>query len=74
MADTLTREEWKRRYAARIMERACWDEVSAIQASEIAALEFERNERAAGNAIDWNAENPERVADEEMSYWENDGE
>jgi ribose 1,5-bisphosphokinase PhnN len=70
----ITRDEWKRRYAARIMERADWPEMAAIDASEVAAQEFERMERAAGNAIDWNAECPEWAADEEMSYWENDGE
>lgn len=70
----MTRDEWMRRYAARIMERAGWDDVSAIQASEIGAQEFERMECAAGNAIDWSVESPEDAADDEMIYWEHDGE
>lgn len=68
----MTKDEWKRRYAARIMEQAEWPEVPAIQASEVAAQEYERMERAAGNAIVW--ERPEQDADDEMSYWEDDGE
>lgn len=77
----IPREEWQRRYAARIMERAGWPEHAAIEASRVGAEEYERNERAAGNAVVWLGvsaggpwDTPEDCADEEMSYWEDDGE
>lgn len=75
----IPREEWERRYAARIMERAGWPEHAAIEAGRVGAEEFERNEREAGNAVVWRGapvgrfETPEEQADEEMSYWEDDG-
>lgn len=77
---TITREEWQRRYAARIMEKAGWPEHAAIEAGKVGAEEYERNERAAGNAVTWHGadtgmlDSPEECADEEMSYWEDDGE
>ena len=77
----ISREEWQRRYAARIMERAGWPEHAAIEAGRVGAEEYERSERAAGNAVVWLGvsaggpwDTPEDLADEEMSYWEDDGE
>ena len=75
----IPREEWERRYAARIMERSGWPEHAAIEAGRVGAEEYERNERKAGNAVVWlgapvgRLETPEEQADEEMSYWEDDG-
>lgn len=76
----ISREEWVRRYAARIMEKAAWAEDAATMAAEAGAEEYERDERAAGDAVVWwggpnGAHNtPEDQADEEMSYWTDDGE
>ena len=75
----IPRGEWERRYAARIMERADWPEHAAIEAARVGADEHERNERAAGNAVVWlggprgTFDTPEEQADEEMSYWDDDG-
>lgn len=74
----ITRDEWKRRYAARVMEGAGWDEMAAMKAAEVGADEYEESERACGNDVVWwggpsGATNtPEDVADEEMSYWTDD--
>ena len=74
----ITRDEWKRRYAARIMERAGWDELAAMKAAELGADEYEESESACGIDVVWwggpsGATNtPEDVADEEMSYWTDD--
>ena len=76
----IPRGEWERRYAARIMEQAGWPEHAAIKASKIGSEEYERQERGCGNAVVWwggpNGANntPEAEADEEMSYWTDDGE
>lgn len=72
MTTTLTRDEWMRRYAARVMERAGWEEHQAIHASRAAAEAFKQDELAVGNALAWEA--PEEAADEEMSNWTDDGE
>ena len=76
----ISRDEWKRRYAARIMERAGWEECPAIAAAEAGADALQESERACGTAVVWwggpsGADNtPEYQADEEMSYWTDDGE
>jgi hypothetical protein len=76
----ISRDEWVRRYAARIMEKAAWAEDAAMMAAEAGAKEYERDERAAGNAVGWwggpggMLDTPEDSADEEMSYWTDDGE
>lgn len=76
----ISRDEWQRRYAARIMECAGWPERAAIEAARVGAEEHERYERQAGNAVSWiggpvgRLETPEEQADEEMSNWEDDGE
>lgn len=76
----IPREEWERRYAARIMERAGWPEHAAIDASKAGSEAYEEQERGCGNAPVWwggpsGADNtPEDAADEEMSYWTDDGE
>jgi hypothetical protein len=72
IAQKLTRDEWTHRYAARVMERAGWVEYQAIYAARTGAEVFEQDERAAGNAVTW--EDPEGMADEEMSNWTDDGE
>jgi hypothetical protein len=68
----MSREEWERRYAARIEERAGWTKQESAEWASVGAVMLEQNERAAGKAVVW--EEPEDAADEEMSYWENDGE
>ena len=60
----IPREEWERRYAARIMERAGWPEHAAIEAGRVGAEEFERNEREAGNAVVWRGALPPDQFDE----------
>ena len=37
----------------------------------VGAIEHEQNERGCGNVVAWEA--PEEAADEEMSYWTDDG-
>ena len=49
----IERAEWQRRYAARIMERAGWDECPAIAAAEAGAEAHEESERGCGNAVVW---------------------
>jgi len=76
----ISREEWTRRYAVRILEQADWPEHAAMNAARVGAEEYERTERAHGNAVVWHGsatgkwDSPEECADEEMSYWEDDGE
>jgi hypothetical protein len=73
--EQMTREEWIDRYAKRIMDRAGWSAEEARRAAEVGADEYERYERAANNALVWGSPtSPEDDADDEMSYWENDGE
>lgn len=74
----ITAEEWVHRYADRIHEVSGGSAEFAMEAARVGAAEYERNERAAGNAVMWwggpsGANNtPEDEADEEMSYWDND--
>lgn len=76
----ISREEWVRRYAARVRQRAGWTPEESAECARVGAEEYERNERAAGNAVAWiggpvgRLETPEEQADEEMSYWTDDGE
>ncbi len=65
------RAEWEARYAAQVRKRAGWTHEEAAEAARVGAIEYEQNERGCGNAVAW--ENPEDAADEEMSYWTNDG-
>lgn len=69
-AEPMTRDEWKRRYAARISERSGWSAEDAAECAEIGAECYEQNERGAGNAVEWSCS--EEEADEEMSYWDDD--
>jgi len=70
----MTRDEWKARYAARIMERTDMDAVDAADIAEVGAECHEQNESAAGCKVDWDDKwaIPEDMADEELSYWDND--
>ncbi len=68
--DALTRDEWMRRYAARVMERAGWAERPAIVVSRASADTEEEEARADGRAPAW--VDPEGAADSEMSYWTDD--
>lgn len=74
----ITREEWERRYAARIRQRAGWTHEEAAEAARVGAEAYEEQECRFGNAVVWwggpsGADNtPEDEADEEMSYWSND--
>ena len=65
----MTPDEWKRRYAARMMLMTDAPERAAIEAAEAG---FEYATEAWGKfSAEW--EGPENAADEEMSYWEDDG-
>lgn len=66
----MTRDEWMRRYADRIKEKAGWEEGDAMSAAKAAAEDHERNELEAGDTVDWM--DPEEDADVEMSYWDDD--
>ena len=73
----ITRDEWIRRYAERVRQRAGSD--GADDAADAGADAYEESERAAGNAVVWwggpsgTDNTPEDEADEEMSYWTDDG-
>lgn len=74
----ISRDEWARRYAARVIEQTGGAERWAMEVARIGADEYERNERAAGCAVVWwggpsgSYNTPEDEADEEMSYWDDD--
>jgi hypothetical protein len=74
----ITRDEWVRRYAQRVRKRAGPE--GAEDAADAGAEAYELQERERGNPVVWwggpsGAHNtPEDDADEEMSYWTNDGE
>lgn len=76
----ITREEWVRRYADRIHAVSGVGVGVAEEAAAIGAEEYERQELGCGIAVVWwggpsGANNtPEDEADEEMSYWTDDGE
>lgn len=61
-----SKEEWQRRFAARIMACASWDEIPAMQCAE-AGFELMVAE-APEFVLD-----PEGAADEEISCWTDDG-
>lgn len=69
--NVLTDAEWKRRYAARLMERGGMPEKPAIEAAADAYREAVKDY---GFSMDDGLIEPEEAADEEMSYWENDAE
>lgn len=58
----LSRDEWRRRYAARIAAVAGWDQASADAAAEALPDEYMGDYAS-----------PEEAADDEMSNWEDDG-
>jgi hypothetical protein len=62
---TLTREEWTRRFAARMMEVGGVLEHAAMDMAVAAAAE-----NLEYNGDEW--QDPEDDADDEMSFWEND--
>jgi hypothetical protein len=69
MSEQITEAEWKRRYAARLMEHGGMPEAPAVQRGESAyevAMEDYRAFPGCGIA------DPEGMADEEMSCWEDD--
>lgn len=74
----ITRDEWVRRYAARVMEKAALTQEQADEVAKVGAEAYEESERAAHNKVMWCGESsggnssPEDVADEELSYWDND--
>jgi hypothetical protein len=76
----ITRAEWENRYAAQVRKCAGWTLEAATKCARVGAEVYEENERAAGNAVVWwggpNGANntPEAEANEEMSYWIDDGE
>lgn len=72
LKESLTREEWMRRYAARVMEKAGWDERPAMMAAQAGAESEEMEAMEDGRAVVWRE--PEDAADSEMSYWTDDGE
>ena len=60
--EALSRDEWSRRYAARIAAVAGWDQASADAAAEAVPDEYMGDYAS-----------PEEAADDEMSNWEDDG-
>jgi hypothetical protein len=71
------RAEWERRYAARVQQVAGWTAEEAAECARVGAETYEHNERAAGNVVMFAAtedSTPESEADDEMSYWTDDGE
>ena len=60
--EALSRDEWSRRYAARIAAVAGWDQASADAAAEALPDEYMGDYAS-----------PEEAADDEMSNWEDDG-
>lgn len=74
----ITREEWERRYADRVRQKAGWTHEEAAEAARIGAITYEEQERGCGNEVVWwggpsGADNtPEDEADNEMSYWDDD--
>lgn len=72
----ISREEWLRRYAARIKKRAAVDDKMAMDIAEAGAEAYAEMEKAAGNVLIWEDTpmcNPEEQADEELSCWTDDG-
>jgi len=67
-----SRGEWTRRYAARVMERTGMEERQAMDVANVGAECYAEQERETSWEIKWT--DPEGAADEEISYWENDGE
>ena len=77
----ISRREWEDRYADRLMAQSACGPEFAREAATIGADEYERNEREAGGTVIWwgggpgaSCNTPEEEADEEMSYWDDDGE
>ena len=71
----ITRDEWTRRYATRIHERAGWAMEEAAEAARVGADMLEQDGEAPWWGSPGEAYNtPEDEADEEMSCWTNDGE
>jgi len=62
------REEWMRRFAARLMDGGNMPEIPAMQCAAEAWHEVRHNLTADGSFI-----TPEDAADEEISQWEDDG-
>jgi hypothetical protein len=76
----ISRDEWQRRYAARIMEKSDWPEHAAIEAARVGAELYEEDEWSPDRPVVWwggpsgEHMSPEDLADEEMSCWTDDGE
>lgn len=74
---TITREEWVRRYAARIEERIHCGDKQSLEVAEVGASSEEDMCRISGKPVEWLDEpglTPEDAADDELSYWDDDGE
>jgi hypothetical protein len=76
----ITRAEWEARYAAQVRKRAGWTHEEAAECARVGAETYEEQERSFGNEVMWwggpsgALNTPEDEADEEMSYWDDDGE
>lgn len=76
----ISREEWTRRYAARLMTVAAWPEHAAMDAARVGADLYEEDEWQPNKLVVWwggpsgEHMSPEDSADEEMSNWTDDGE
>lgn len=67
LPEPLTREQWTRRFADRVKQRAGWNEEEAMECATVSAeVNFQNN------GDEWL--DPEDDADVEMSYFDNDGE
>lgn len=72
-AAALSAEEWKRRYAARVMEVSGMLEHQAIEVARVGRELYDEEVREYGqdSADVWGG--PEDLADQEMSCWDDDG-
>jgi hypothetical protein len=68
-ADPVSREEFERRFKARIIRKLCpvtLEEAQKMAQAEWNATDYEEHSRGCYE------NDPEGAADEEMSYWENE--
>lgn len=76
----ITRDEWVRRYAARIQERAGWTPENSAEAARVGAEVHEGEAADRGEHVVWwggpdgSGFSPETIADDEMECWTDDGE
>lgn len=67
----MTREEWITRYAAHMKSVAGLSDAEAVEVTKPAIEAVEQEGKDSGADPDWT--DPEGAADEELSYWNDDG-